>query len=155
MAGCSYQFGPVVVGAEGEYGYDGKSSNAVSFVTLNSNPTQKFNVNGVGRTRAEFGYAVLPNILVYVASGWTFANTSSSLNGTAIGVSASNNKIVNGENIGFGGEYAFTPFLIGRVEYIYDRFFPHYSYGTSGSAIPSPNVKYNENTVRVAVQFKF
>ncbi len=163
LAGCSYQFGPVVVGAEGEYGYDGQSSNSTSFITAGIVPpsgrnvyvTQKFNVNGIGRTRAEFGYAVLPNILLYVASGWTFQSTNSSLNGMATGVSATSNKLINGENIGFGGEYAFTPFLIGRVEYIYDRFFPHYTYGLSGSAVASPNVKYNENTVRVAVQFKF
>jgi opacity protein-like surface antigen len=183
LSGCSYQLGPVVGGGEVEYGYDGQSSSETisggSYATYGyfctslagspytatcikslpktSGPEytvrQTFNVTGVGRVRATVGYAIVPNLLLYVSGGWTFASTNTSLGGAITTpstvvlptccikpteiptplstnpVSASNNKLVNGANVGVGGEYAFTRNLIARVEYIYDRLTPSYNYG--------------------------
>jgi opacity protein-like surface antigen len=71
-------------------------------------------------------------------------------------VSASNNKLVNGANVGVGGEYAFTRNLIARVEYIYDRLTPSYNYGfASVNGVSKTSVNANENTVRAALLFKF
>ena len=87
---------------------------------------QTLNTTGVGRARPTMGYTILPNLLIYVAGGWTFASTNTSLSGAVAtssptAVSASSNKIVNGGNAGIGVDYAFAPGLIARVEYIYDR----------------------------------
>ena len=170
ISGCSYQFGPIVVGGEVEYGYDGHSSSGVSYsggpLALHGSPLpehvlgQSFNTTGLGRARSSAGYTVLPNLLVYVAGGWTFAGTNTALNGVVaaaspVDVSASNNKMVNGGNAGFGAEYAFAPGLIARVEYIYDRFTPSYSYDFPAvSAVSRSSAKYNENTMRAALLFK-
>jgi opacity protein-like surface antigen len=171
ISGCSYQFGPIVVGGEVEYGYDGHSSSGVTYSggppAFHGGPLpehvlgQSFNTTGLGRVRSSAGYTVLPNLLVYVAGGWTFAGTNTALNGVVgaaspIDVSASNNKIVNGGNAGFGAEYAFAPGLIARVEYIYDRFTPSYNYDFPAvSAVSRSSAKYNENTMRAALLFKF
>jgi opacity protein-like surface antigen len=224
LSGCSYQFGPVVVGGEAEYGYSGQnSSETIPGGTVTTyaesttcppgygiypgspggstncyNPTsgagppvvapmnaytqnqavpehvlrQTFNMTGVGRARATVGYAILPNLLFYVSGGWTLASTNTSLGGAvttpsqvSMGhiistsqslVSASNNKLVNGENVGFGSEYAFTRNLIARVEYIYDRLAPNYNYGfLAVNGVSKTSVNTNENTVRAALLFKF
>jgi len=168
ISGCSYQFGPVVVSGEVEYGYDGHSSSGVTYSGgLSTNGVwehvlgQSFNTTGVGRARSMVGYTVLPNLLIYVAGGWTFASTNTSLDGivtapSVTSVSASNNKIVNGANAGLGVEYAFAPGLIARVEYLYDRLTPSYNYGfanVNGSS--NTSARYNENTIRAAFLFKF
>jgi opacity protein-like surface antigen len=180
LSGCSYQLGPVVIGGETEYGYDGQSSSeTISGGTRRlfdfhggfrrpegpeHNLTQTFNVTSVGRLRATVGYSVLPSLLLYVSGGWTFANTNTSLGGavtpvlTSFPVAASNNKLVHGGNVGVGGEYAFTRNLIARVEYIYDRLTPSYNYGFVSSVVTGASktsVKANENTVRAALLFKF
>ncbi len=207
LSGCSYQLGPVVVGGEAEYGYDGQSSSETvaggSFTTYScvynpnitsppcgyfennklytweKNPSgvehvlrQTFNVTSIGRVRAIVGYAVLPNLLVYISGGWSFASTNTSLGGAVTvtpnttyptsesinPVSASNNKLINGGNVGIGGEYAVTRNLIARVEYIYDRFTPSYNYSFVGNTVNGDSrtsVKTNENTVRAALLFKF
>ena len=122
---------------------------------------QTFNTTGVGRARSTVGYTILPNLLIYVGGGWTFASTNTSLSGivaapSANAVSASNNKIVNGANAGLGAEYAFAPGLIARVEYIYDRLTPSYNYGFANvTGASKTSARYNENTVRAALMFKF
>jgi opacity protein-like surface antigen len=107
------------------------------------------------------GYTILPNLLIYVAGGWTFASTNTSLSGAVAtssptAVSASSNKIVNGGNAGIGVDYAFAPGLIARVEYIYDRLTPSYNYSFPNVAGASnTGAKYNQNTLRAAHMFKF
>jgi FecR protein len=199
LSGCRFQLGPIVVGGEAEYGYDGQSSSETVSggsvcaynpgvsgpiceykdtytYTLSPNPEhvlrQTFNMTGVGRARATVGYAVLPNLLLYFSGGWTFASTNTSLGGAVTTpnagsppvsaspspVSASNNKLVNGGNVGFGGEYAFTRNVIARVEYIYDRLSPSYNYGFVNSAVTGASrtsVSVNQSTVRAALLFKF
>ena len=220
LSGCSYQFGPVVVGGEAEYGYSGQNSSEtipggtvttyaettstmcpssyspVSFPpycyngmggfaapltknTFTQNQAvpehvlrQTFNMTGVGRVRATVGYGVLPNLLLFVSGGWSFASTNTSLGGAVMvpspsgssnptsaslaPVSASSNKVVSGGNVGLGGEYAFTRNVIVRVEYIYDRFTPTYNYSfATVSGASKTSVTQNQNTVRAALLFKF
>jgi FecR protein len=211
LSGCSYQIGPVVVGGEAEYGYDGQSSNETiqggKYAVFSCNLSglndclslsdyrrvipnlpehslnQSYNVTGVGRVRTTVGYAILPNLLFYVAGGWTFASTNTSLSGmittvaydtaqvvivnhqvvvftptSRSSISTSSNKLVNGANVGFGGEYAFTRNIIARLEYVYDRLTPSYNYNFVGNSVTGASqtsVKTNENTVRAALLFKF
>jgi outer membrane immunogenic protein len=165
LIGANYQFSSVVVGAEGEYGYNTNGANSVNFTgTFAGNPynlSQKFSNTGIGRLRARLGYAVMPNFLLYAAGGWTFANTNTSVGGTyggfATPFSVSNNKSVSGWNLGVGGEYAFTQNWIGRVEYIYDGFSKtayNYNYPPYAFA-DSRNASLSLNTIRAALEYKF
>ena len=81
LAGFNYQFGGAwVVGAEAEFGafINGNGNlNTSGVVGVNAfNLTDKFRDTGVGRLRGRVGYAVQPNTLLYIAGGWTFANTN-------------------------------------------------------------------------------
>ena len=72
------------------------------------------------------------------------------------------NKSLDGWNIGVGGEYAFTPNWIARIEYIYDGFSKidygyNYNFTDRGSQIfnDNRNVGLNINTIRVGLEYKF
>jgi outer membrane immunogenic protein len=188
--GANYQFNQFVIGIEGEFGYSGINSNGT---TISGNGidtfgnlypysvTSKFSDTGVGRLRGRLGYAVEPQLLLYVAGGWTWTNTNSSLNGYCCGTAGllpittppsnvgaipssffniSDNKSLDGWNIGVGAEYAFTPNWIARIEYIYDGFSNinyGYNFGSGSSSVFADNrsVGLNINTIRAGLEYKF
>jgi len=167
LVGYNYQINQFVLGIEGEYGYNGTGANGINFggVDVAGNPfslTQKFNDTGVARVRGRLGYAVEPQMLLYVAGGWTWMNTNSSLSGYCCGFgplnpfSVSHNQSIDGWNIGVGGEYAFTPNWIARLEYIYDGFSKlNVGYGVYPGIVDNRNVGINLNTIRAAIEYKF
>ncbi len=165
LIGFNYQINALVIGAEGEYGYNGAGAGSLSnsgAIGGNAyNLTQKFSDTGVGRLRARLGFVPQPNMMIYAAGGWTFANTNSSLSGTCCGFptafSVSQNNTLNGWNLGVGGEYAFTANWIGRLEYIYDGFSGvNYNYAYAPAAfVDHRGVNYSVNTIRAALEYKF
>lgn len=171
LVGYNYQINQFVLGIEGEYGYNGTGSNGISTsgTVLGNGPlagpfsvTQKFNDTGVARVRGRLGYAVQPQMLLYVAGGWTWMSTNSSLSGFCCGnpiansFSVSQHQSIDGWNIGVGGEYAFTPNWIARVEYIYDGFSKlNVGYGVYPGLVDNRNVGINLNTIRAAIEYKF
>jgi outer membrane immunogenic protein len=172
LVGVNYQFQQFVLGIEGEVGYNGQGSGGLTQTgSFSSYPyssisiTEKLNDTFVARVRGRLGYAVEPQMLLYVAGGWTYMNTNSSLSGsyyycscgTTYYFNASDNKSLNGWNIGVGGEYAFTPNWIARLEYIYDGFSKiNYGYNDPTNYFQdSRNVGINNNTIRAAIEYKF
>ena len=176
--GANYQFSQFVIGLEGEFGYSGINANGTNFAgTLpdsgplggySYNLTSKFSDTGVGRLRGRLGYAIEPQMLLYVAGGWTWANTNTSLSGSlndnyptpALGTinyfNVGQNKSLDGWNIGVGGEYAFTPNWIARIEYIYDGFSKiNYGYNYNSYFADNRDVGLNINTIRVGLEYKF
>jgi outer membrane immunogenic protein len=155
--GYNYQFGQWVIGIEGEFGYlgIGNSGTTVSGSQIDTfgnlypfSATANFNDHEIARVRGRLGYAVEPQLLLYVAGGWSWTETNASLSGFCCGTngllpladptttpptvpvgfipssffSQSSNRGIDGWNIGVGAEYAFTPNWIARIEYIYDGF---------------------------------
>ena len=166
LAGFNYQFGGAwVVGAEGEFGafINGNDNlNTSGVVGVNTfNLTDKFRDTGVGRLRGRVGYAVQPNTLLYIAGGWTFADTNESVTGTCCGFptafTASQNRWLNGFNIGGGVEYAFTSNWIIRGEYIFDGFTrDNFNFGFApASFADNRQIFLNVNTIRGAIEYKF
>ena len=173
--GANYQWSQFVIGIEGEYGYSGLNANGSNFsgnvggigpYAGNYSLTSKFSNTGVGRLRGRLGYAIQPQMLLYVAGGWTFANSNTSLDGFCCGgnispttphyFSLSDNKSLDGWNIGVGGEYAFTPNWIARIEYIYDGFSKiNYGYNYNTTFHDNRDVGLNINTIRVGLEYKF
>ncbi len=169
LAGFNYQFGSAwVVGVEAEFGAfingnDNLSSNG-SVGNFAFNINDKFRDTGVGRLRGRVGYAVQPNTLLYIAGGWTFANTNESISGTCTPCSAPNNAFnfsqnrwLNGWNIGGGVEYALTANWILRGEYIFDEFTKYnFNYGYAPASLAdNRQIWLNVNTIRGAVEYKF
>jgi outer membrane immunogenic protein len=166
LVGFNYQFGGAwVVGAEAEFGafINGDDNlNRSGFVAGQPfNLTDKFRDTGVGRVRGRVGYAVQPNTLLYIAGGWTFADTKESVTGTCCGFpttfTASQNRWLNGFNIGGGVEYAFTSNWIIRGEYIFDGFTKdNFNFGFAPASFADQRqIFLNVNTIRGAVEYKF
>jgi len=166
LAGFNYQFGGAwVVGAEAEFGafINGDNNlNRSGFVAGQPfNLTDKFRDTGVGRLRGRVGYAVQPNTLLYIAGGWTFANTNESVTGTCClfprAFTVSENRWLNGFNIGGGVEYALTSNWIIRGEYIFDGFTrDNFNFGFApASFADNRQIFLNVNTIRGAVEYKF
>ena len=107
------------------------------------------------------GYAVQPNTLLYVAGGWTFADTNVSITGTcttcATPFTISRDRWLNGWNIGGGVEYAFTSNWIIRGEYIFDQFTrDNFNFGFAPATFADQRqVRLNVNTLRAAIEYKF
>ena len=166
LAGFNYQFGSAwVVGAEAEFGafVNGNDNLHSSGVIGNTafNINSKFRDTGVGRLRGRVGYAVQPNTLLYVAGGWTFADTNVSISGACIPCAGpfnvSQDRWLNGWNVGGGVEYAFTSNWIIRGEYIYDQFTKYnFNYGYAPASFADQRqVWLNVNTLRAAIEYKF
>lgn len=156
LAGYSIQFNSFVVGAEGEFGYDGRRASASYVGGGGDIRTTKFEGSYIGRIRGDVGYA-FDNILVYVAGGVSFADAKLSVFRPANGFGQSQTAQLVGYNVGAGIRYAFTRNWIARVEYIYDGFNSHtYDFlSQNPNGFDNRKAKYNENTVRAALEYKF
>jgi outer membrane immunogenic protein len=136
QAGCDYQFaGGFVIGIAGDYAWtnaDGSHVDPViGLTTLSSNTKSLASVTG------RLGYA-WDRFLGYVKGGgaWERDNYAWFLTGApAVGLSASETR--GGWTIGVGGEYAFTDWLSGFVEYNY------YDFGNRSVAFLAGPVAFN------------
>ena len=168
LVGFNYQFGGAwVVGAEGEFGaFINGNDNLNMSGAVAGQPfslTDKFRDTGVGRLRGRVGYAVQPNTLLYIAGGWTFANTNESITGACTTCAAPNtfnfsqNRWLNGFNIGGGVEYALSSNWIIRGEYIFDGFTrDNFNFGFAPASFADQRqIFLNVNTIRGAVEYKF
>jgi outer membrane immunogenic protein len=158
LAGYNYQIGALVIGAEGEYGYDGRNGGA-SYNSTFVPPLrhEQFAGTYMGRIRARAGFAV-NNILLFVAGGVSFADAKLTFSNPANGFTQSVDTAYTGFNLGVGGEYAFTQNWIARIEYIYDGFGKQvYNYGNppNPNHFDNRNVSWSENTIRASVAYKF
>jgi outer membrane immunogenic protein len=158
QGGCNYQFaGGWVVGIQGDYDWSGHTSNS-NGVFFN-NLTGSFTTKNLASVTGRVGYA-WDRFLGYVKGGgaWerddffiTFANGSvASLTGNSR----------SGWTVGVGGEYAFTNYFTGFIEYDY------YGFGNnSDNFVCGPNVcvggafpmdrKENKSVLKVGLNFLF
>jgi outer membrane immunogenic protein len=116
IVGYNHQFAnSLVVGIEAEFGYVGLDEERV--VAQDHILRQK--VGGFGSIRARIGYA-FNRLMVYGTGGIGFAHIENAAGDPA---NASRFLSVEGTRSGFvgggGGEYAWTPNVIGRLEYLY------------------------------------
>jgi len=173
LVGYNYQFsGGWVLGAEGEFGWHSSGSDTVhegGFVTVNplgvSGPftlNEKFSDTDVARIRGRLGYGGWTNTLLYIAGGWTTTRTDLSFTGTCClspteAFNVSQERWLNGFNIGGGVEYAFTSNWIIRGEYIFDGFErDNINFGIlPANFTENRNARLDLNTIRAAIEYKF
>lgn len=104
FVGYNYQMDNLVLGAEGDIGYNGiKGDNAGT----------KAKAGLEGSLRARLGYAISPDILLYGTAG----GAAQSLKVTEGGLSDRNTML--GWTAGAGSDIKFTDNVFGRVEYRY------------------------------------
>jgi outer membrane immunogenic protein len=155
QAGCNYQiFGTNwVFGIQGDYDWtDAKASHADPFFGLTTHQSKtKYLASVTGRV----GYA-WDRFLGYVKGGGAWEGDDYSWFVTAApGLVSLASETRGGWTVGIGGEYAFTDWVTGFVEYDY------YGFGTKTVGFPVAGVPFNfdikerKSVVKAGINFKF
>jgi outer membrane immunogenic protein len=158
-AGVSGQWGAWVVGAEGDFDWQGLkgTSNSPYCTSLIATPAGlscKTASTWLGTFRGRFGYA-WDRVLVFGTAGVAGANVQTGLNGlppqTNFGF---------GWTAGAGVEVAIADHWTFKIEYLFvdlgNVSCNHgYSCGYDGAVNSNSSVKLNENLIRVGVNFKW
>ena len=153
LAGFNYQFSSFVIGAEGEFGFDGLRKGQDYLTGAGFLRHEELEENWIGRIRGRAGYA-WNNLLIFGAGGVSFTDARLSFLNPSDGFTDSETKTYTGFNVGGGVEYAFTRNWIGRVEYIYDQF-DNQTFAFPPGGFDARQVSFHENTFRAAVEYKF
>jgi outer membrane immunogenic protein len=156
QAGCDYQFaGGFVVGLQGDIGWtdiEGGHDSALEFgVAYHSK------IKSLGSVTGRIGYA-WDRFLGYAEGGGAWERDNYWATTIVLGTAYTASETRSGWTIGIGGEYAFTNFLSGFVEYNY------YDFGTRQIAF-TPQVtglgpafvdtKETKSVVRAGLSFRF
>ncbi len=152
--GGNYQIGQLVLGAEADWQWANLtgSGSAAGTGGLPASVTASTTVKDYGSARGRIGYAV-DHWLIFGTAGWAWGAWSTAYGPTGGAVVATSSANSNtGWTAGGGLEYAFTSYLLGRVEYRYTNL------GTV--AFTSPTVSDTGNKVvisdvRAGLAFKF
>jgi outer membrane immunogenic protein len=152
QAGCDYQFGGgFVVGVAGDYAWtDAQSSNlSLVFPTF----TNRSKVNSLSSVTGRLGYA-WDRFLGYVKGGGAWERDEFDFtDGVVIG-SASGTR--SGWTVGVGGEYAFTNFLSGFVEYNYYDFGDRDITFLQNTGVPfTEGIKETKSVVKAGLNLRF
>jgi outer membrane immunogenic protein len=165
--GCNYQTGAWVFGIQGDYDWTNANNNNTNGFLSNltglvvTNQTQ---INSLGSVTGRVGYA-WDRFLGYVKGGGAWVNGSYSFQVAGVPV-ATASATQSGWTVGVGGEYAFTNWLTGFVEYDYYGFSntnpgalvcAAATGGCGGGVIVTNNVGVttNINVVKVGLNLKF
>ena len=156
QAGCDYQFaGGWVIGIQGDYAWtDADGSNVNTTFPAFTDNTR---IRSLSTVTGRIGYA-WDRFLGYVKGGGAWERDDYSVTTTAGGVlAASARETRSGWTIGVGGEYAFTNYLSGFVEYNYYDFGDRdISFVTPGGAFFSTDsIKETKSVVRGGLNWRF
>jgi len=126
QVGCNYQFaGGWVIGIQGDYDWTNVNPSRTG-VILGVPFTASFHAKSVASVTGRIGYA-WDRFLGYVKGGGAWERDNLDFTFPAVGVSFSDTR--SGWTVGVGGEYAFTNWLTGFIEY------DHYGFGTRSNNI--------------------
>ena len=154
QVGCNYQVNTWVFGIQGDYDWTNVSGTAADAALLGN--TDRSTIKGLASVTGRVGYT-WDRFLGYVKGGGAWENDSYDITATATGVTrATASETRTGWTLGVGGEYAFTDFLTGFVEYDY------YDFGTKQNSFTSTtapttvliDIKERKSVAKVGVNFK-
>jgi outer membrane immunogenic protein len=111
-AGYNYQSGNLLVGGEGDYAWTHIADSASPGVKMASSGI----VQNIDTARVRVGYT-MDRALLFVTGGYAGADIRALLNGP--GVAVDQTRYANGFALGLGGEYALTPHITAKAEYLY------------------------------------
>ena len=156
LGGYNWAWDPLVLGLEGEVGYDHRSASGAYLAGDGLPRTISESGGALDRMRARAGYA-LGNTLVFAAGGVSFTDLTITFNNPATGYTQQITNWQTGWNLGAGVEWAFDDHWTVRGEYIYDKLpsttYPFKQIDPNG--FDSRSINLSENTVRMAVAYKF
>jgi outer membrane immunogenic protein len=145
--GYNYQSGNLVVGAEGDFDWSRIASDASPYPGVASTGI----VQNMTTIRGRVGYA-MDRILIYGTGGYAGADIRGVLNNWGQRAVADQSYWANGFALGVGVEYAITPHITAKAEYLYT------SVGNNTYFAGTPNVSTvgaDINLLRAGVNYKF
>ena len=156
QAGCHYQFaGGFVIGIQGDYAWtDGEGSHDSA---RELGVAYHSKVKSLATATGRLGYA-WDRFLGYVKGGGAWERDDYWATTIVVGTAYTARETRSGWTIGVGGEYAFTNFLSGFVEYNY------YDFGTreigftpqlAGLRPAFVDIKETKSVVRAGLNFRF
>jgi outer membrane immunogenic protein len=137
QAGCDYQFaGGWVIGIQGDYAWTEANG---SHDDVDDGTSDQTRIRSLATVTGRIGYA-WDRFLGYVKGGgaWERDNYDRFILGTNV-LDGSASETRSGWTVGVGGEYAFTNYLSGFVEYNY------YDFGTRTLTFLTPAGAFNDN----------
>ena len=145
--GGNYQWNQFVLGIEG----DGAWTNLDGTTTTTCGPPScEVKSTWLATARGRAGYAI-DRILIYGTGGGAFGNVQA-----AAGALPFSSSTQTGWTAGAGVEFAFTPNLTGKVEYLYvDLGSLACAQAICGGPATGRGLDLTENVVRVGVNYKF
>jgi outer membrane immunogenic protein len=146
-AGYNYQSGNLVVGGEADWAWTGIRSNANPWIGISSSGQ----VQDMMTIRARAGYA-MDRLLIFGTAGYAGGSIEGTLNNFNQRTYANQSYWSNGVALGVGAEYALTPHITAKAEYLFTALSQNnYFVGTlNGSSVGA-----NLNLLRAGVNYKF
>lgn len=126
LAGYNWQFGAVVFGLEGDFGWSNAHGVGVLppiLVPVTVRGPNRYDLRWTSHARGRIGYA-FENVLVFAAGGFAVADLDFT-EGTVTTIlvpAESNGGKYYGWSLGGGVEWGLTPNLVSRFEYFYDNY---------------------------------
>jgi len=155
QVGCNYQFaGGWVIGIQGDYDWtDAKGNANDTFFLFETDQTK---IKSLASVTGRVGYA-WDRFLGYVKGGYAWEQDDHTIWDQTTGfLLASASATRTGWTVGIGGEYAFTEWLTGFVEYDY------YDFGTKTStfvfddgSFANINIRETKSVAKVGLNMRF
>lgn len=155
QAGCNYQFqSRWVAGIQGDYDWTNATGSYANPVTTSTYTTD---IKSLASVTGRFGYA-WGRFLGYAKGGGAWERDNYNLSGNTTGIVTSiAAETRSGWTGGVGGEYAFTNFITGFVEYDY------YDFGTrtvpftviAGGGTVLRDIKEYKSVIKAGINLKF
>jgi outer membrane immunogenic protein len=150
QVGCNYQVSTWVFGIQGDFDWTNASTTATDAAFLATTDSSK--IKSLASVTGRVGYA-WDRFLGYVKGGGAWEKDEYTL--SSLGLVSTASETRTGWTVGVGGEYAFTDWLTGFVEYdFYDFGTKSNTFtGTFGTAII--DVKERKSVAKAGINFKF
>lgn len=155
--GYNYQLTPgngLVLGVEGDIGYT-DIGNRIRVGFPGGNASVKAETDSyLGTIRGRLGYA-MGSWLFYATGGWAFTEAKLGAGATGLG-SFSTTRSLDGYTVGAGVEYAITPAMSVKAEYLYMDFDKkRYAFPQLGTPAPVLNASPDVHLLKVGLNYKF
>jgi outer membrane immunogenic protein len=144
-AGYNYQSGTLLAGVEADYAWSHIADETTNFPATYASGS----VQGLLTIRGRFGYA-MDRLLPYITAGYAGGNVRGTLTNLPASAVADQTFYSNGFALGAGAEYAITPHISAKAEYLYvglssNTFYantPNVSSGGAGLSLLRAGVNY-------------
>jgi outer membrane immunogenic protein len=144
--GYNYQFGRVVVGAEGDIDWSGiKGTTSTGACPAGCTTGDSW----LSTVRARLGYSA-DRFMPYVTGGGAFGNINASTPGLAGGTSTN-----AGWTVGAGLEFAIAGHWSAKAEYLYVDLGKFNCGASCAAGVTSDNVSFTTSLVRAGVNYRF